>query len=129
MSEEIKVAEVELDDRGFKIVRDDDEIVGYLNPKAEANEDGYLPIEDREGKRVGMSDPDMEDVLLNKEYEVQYSVKWVNFTRIVEAAYESQAIELAGKDLKDFDVTANNEEVSSLDDILDNCRWVRAESF
>ena len=120
----------ELDERGFQIIRDDDdEIVGYLNPKAEENEDGYLPIEDKEGNKIGMSDRGMEDVLVNHEYEVQYSVKWVNFTRTVEAAYESQAIELAGKDISDFDITAGGDEVSSLDEILTNCRWVEATSI
>lgn len=117
------------DERGFTIVRDDDEIVGYLNLKVEPDDDGYFPIEDKEGNKIGLSSPEFGDVLLNKEYEVQYSVKWVNFTRTVEAATQNEAIELAGKDLKDFDVTANGDEVSSLDEILSNCRWVEATSI
>jgi hypothetical protein len=62
-----------------------------------------------------------------REYEVQYSVKWVNFTTTVKATSEDEAIRLAGENsAEQFTVTANNEEVYSLGDILNCCE--RAEA-
>ena len=58
-----------------------------------------------------------------QEYEVQYSVKWVNFTTYVEATSEDAAIEkaealLKKNGLENFEIRANNEEVFSLEGIL-----------
>jgi hypothetical protein len=53
------------------------------------------------------------------EWEVQYSVKWINFTTTVQAKDEEEAIELAGElDFDHFTATARNEEISSLEDIF-----------
>jgi hypothetical protein len=65
-----------------------------------------------------------------KEYEVQYSVRWVNFTTTVQAVSEREAIKLAGvRGLKDFTIKTNNEEVNSIEDIFEHSqRWgARAE--
>lgn len=63
-----------------------------------------------------------------KTYEVQYSVKWVNFTVEVKAESEKDAIRLAGeKPFSEFAATARNEEVSSLEDILDLAGFPRVE--
>jgi hypothetical protein len=54
-----------------------------------------------------------------KEYEVQYSVKWINFSTTVQAIDEDEAIVAAGKlDFNQFTVKARNEEVESLEDIF-----------
>ena len=52
-----------------------------------------------------------------KEYEVQYSVKWVNFTATVQAISEEEAVEIAEKE-DAFVVTVRNEVVYSLEDIF-----------
>ena len=52
-----------------------------------------------------------------KEYEVQYSVNWVNFTATVQATSEEEAIEIAEKE-DAFVVTVSNEVVCSLTDIF-----------
>jgi hypothetical protein len=62
-----------------------------------------------------------------KEYEVQYSVKWVNFTTTVKATSEDEAIRIAGENsAEQFTVTANNEEVYSLEDIFKCCNRAQA---
>lgn len=62
-----------------------------------------------------------------REYEVQYSVKWVNFTTTVKATSEDEAIRLAGENsAEQFTVTTNNEEVYSLEDIFKCCNRVQA---
>jgi hypothetical protein len=54
-----------------------------------------------------------------REWEVQYSVKWVDFITIVQATDENEAIQLAEKvDFEQFTVTAKNKEVDSLEDIF-----------
>jgi hypothetical protein len=62
-----------------------------------------------------------------KEYEVQYSVKWVNFTTTVKATSEDEAIRIARENsAEQFTVTANNEEVYSLEDIFKCCNRAQA---
>jgi hypothetical protein len=63
-----------------------------------------------------------------KAYEVQWSMKWVNFTTSVQAKDEYEAIKVAWKSyeenkLKEFTVTANNEEVGSLEEIFDSIEF------
>jgi hypothetical protein len=59
-----------------------------------------------------------------REVEVQFTVKWVNFTYTVEAATSGvDAVEQAlafykANGLKEFVITAGNEECSDLDDIF-----------
>jgi hypothetical protein len=67
----------------------------------------------------------------SKEYEVQWSMKWVNFQTTVQATSEEDAIAVATKSyedngLKEFTVKARNEEVSSLEDIFKECWHVEA---
>jgi len=69
-----------------------------------------------------------------RTYEVQWSVKWTNFTIDVRATSEEEAIKLATESFnkngfKGFTITANREEISSLEDMFCGCDWVRAESF
>jgi hypothetical protein len=62
-----------------------------------------------------------------KEYEVQRSMKWVNFTTTVQATSEEEAIEVAAKlGCGAATVTAKNEEVTSLEDIFNACWHVEA---
>jgi len=68
-------------------------------------------------------------------YEVQFSVKWVNFTlEDVEASSEEEAIEITLKQyeedgLKAFTMTANNQEVTSLEGIFRLAkRWGQARA-
>jgi hypothetical protein len=60
-----------------------------------------------------------------KEYEVQYSVRWVNFTTTVQAVSEREAIKLAAmRGLRDFTIKTSDEEVNSLDDLFEHSqRW------
>jgi hypothetical protein len=60
-----------------------------------------------------------------KEYEVQYSVRWVNFTITVQATNEHEAIKIAGvRGLKDFTIKTSDEEVNSLEDVFEHSqRW------
>jgi hypothetical protein len=63
---------------------------------------------------------------VTKEVEVQFSVKWVNFIITVEATSAEDARELAYDAYKErgtdaFTIRANNEDVSSLDDIFNAC--------
>jgi hypothetical protein len=61
------------------------------------------------------------------EWEVQYSVKWINFTATVQATDEEEAIALSGKlDFNQFTTTAQNEEVTSLEDIFEHAEFPRA---
>jgi hypothetical protein len=61
------------------------------------------------------------------EWEVQYSVKWINFTATVQAIDEEEAIALSGKlDFDQFTTTAKNEEVSSLEDIFAHAGFPQA---
>lgn len=65
-----------------------------------------------------------------KTWEVQYSLKWVNFTVEVEAESEEDAIQFAGeKTFSEFVATARNEEVSSLEDIFNFAGFPRAETW
>jgi hypothetical protein len=59
-----------------------------------------------------------------KTYEVQWSMKWVNFATEVQAKDEDEAIEVALKSykengLEEFTATAKGEEVGSLEEIFD----------
>jgi hypothetical protein len=64
-----------------------------------------------------------------KEYEVQFSVKWVNFQLTVEAESSEQALELAYKNpMKDFAIRAGNEDVFGLSGIFGQAqKWPRSE--
>jgi hypothetical protein len=61
------------------------------------------------------------------EWEVQYSVKWINFTATVQATDEEEAISVPGKlDFDQFTTTAKNEEVASLEDIFAHAGFPQA---
>ena len=61
------------------------------------------------------------------EWEVQYSIKWINFTATVQATDEEEAIALSGKlDFDQFTTTAKNEEVTSLEDIFAHAGFPQA---
>jgi hypothetical protein len=64
-----------------------------------------------------------------KEYEVQFSVKWVNFQLTVEAESSDAALELAyKKPMKAFTIRAGNEDVMGLAGIFRKAQdWPRAE--
>jgi hypothetical protein len=63
-----------------------------------------------------------------REYEVQYSVKWVNFTTTVKATSEDEAITIADQNSwEQFTATTNNEEVYSLEDIFKCCNRARVQ--
>jgi hypothetical protein len=56
----------------------------------------------------------------SKEYEVQFSVKWINFTATVQATSKEEAIQIAVKE-DAFTATVRGEEVFSLSDIFEYC--------
>src|ERR1700730_16965113 len=64
-----------------------------------------------------------------REVEVQFTVKWVNFTYNVEEATSGvDAVDQAlasyeENGFKEFTITAGNEECSDLDDIFDRARY------
>ena len=66
-----------------------------------------------------------------RQYEVQYSQKWVNFTTTVKATSEDEAIKLSYEmGMDQFTVTTNNEEINSLEEILEQARdWAQATSI
>lgn len=55
-----------------------------------------------------------------KEFEIQWGVKWTNFTTTIEASTPKEAYEKALK-LKahELDVTVRHDDIHSLDDLLD----------
>ena len=65
-------------------------------------------------------DDEQEEV---ETYDVQWGMKWVNFTTQVQAKNEAEWKAYEENGLKDFTVTARNEPVDSLEEIFNSIKF------